>query len=84
MAFPASLLRYFQEKHNPPPSNDTVLINIVEDDEGLAREDSYSVWELKSQNRKIKMDRISMLIRILMVVECCRAISDRSPRQKMA
>ncbi|KAG5549881.1 hypothetical protein RHGRI_014999 [Rhododendron griersonianum] len=54
MAFPASMLRYVQEKHNPRPSNDTVLVNILEDDEGLAREKTYSVWEMKSQNRKIK------------------------------
>ncbi|KAI8556303.1 hypothetical protein RHMOL_Rhmol05G0242100 [Rhododendron molle] len=54
MAFPASLLSYVQEKHNPRPSNDTVLVNILEDDEGLPREKTYSVWEMKSQNRKIK------------------------------
>lgn len=46
--------RLVQEKHNPRPSNDTVLVNILEDDEGFAREKTYSVWEMKSQNRKIK------------------------------
>ncbi|XP_058214125.1 uncharacterized protein LOC131325728 [Rhododendron vialii] len=70
MAFPASFLRYCQEKHKPRRRNETVLVNIVEDDEGLVREKTYSVWERKSQNRKITMVRIPLSLRILMKSWC--------------
>lgn len=82
-AFPASLLSYVQETHchDRPPSTNTVLVYILEDEEGLARDNSYPVWEMERQKRKMKLERVSVSYSNLMKAECCLAIIDRMERK---
>lgn len=84
-AFPASLLSYVQETHchDRPPNTNTVLVYILEDEEGLARDNSYPVWEMERQKRKMKLERVSMSYSNLMKLECCLGIINRMKRKSL-